>query len=851
MPPKTTKGKIAEKQVEQSIQAYNDLQKALKGVGNEQERLAQAQEAYADKQRLINDLTANHKALNAEQTQLLLELVSSQAKDLKLIREKVTAAKQETAQLKEQKKLLDEQIKKRQQLLAFGKAVVDQFKIGWKYLQDSDKIIKQTILSLGMSGTKANEMRLSFEQTIGLAGVLGAAMEDLAKIQMGFADETGRARTLSKETLLDIVAIGKGTGLGIENATKLAAQFEFMGVDAKNTVKFVQGVVDTSERMGVNTTKVLKNVTDNFKKLGTFSFKNGTKAFGEMAMMAEKTRVSMKTALDVAEAKRSLEDVIELGANLQVMGGNFAKMDPFQWLYTVRNEPEKLNEEISKMTTGMYTLKKNSEGVFERFISPADVDRLTNVAKSLGISKEEMFEIAQKRLDLQNMDKALAGTGLTKKEKELVEGAAKLNQETGRYEVSLAGRMTDVRDLTKEQAESFVKEQKTLEERAKEAQTFNEVMVNTVNELKGALLPILRVINTVLGAIRPYFDMMGKLAGSGPGSIIAAGTILMGAALAWKGIVWGLGNVMKNWAAKKGAAAALEAGGSNLGGNAGPPVRDAKGRFAKAQPFKTGARSFGQSAGIGAAVGLAAVGVGAGIGLAAVGISKLADSMSKLTDKQAETLKSIVTTISVMVGIGALAAAVLIGLGAAAGTAAAPLGLFGGALSIVGLAVLEIGAGIGLATAGISLLVNAISNATSKAADTASLVSAFSSMTIDSDTISSMESIASNSGKFAIIGTSFSKIGAAMSGHAADFIAVKDAIEGISNANLTSGGMLTELANLLKSPLKVEFADKTVRMTNDITLLIDGQKLMHNTYDVNVAIQKHVAAVNGTGGHKK
>src|SRR5690606_3728128 len=149
--------------------------------------------------------------------------------------------------------------------------------------------------------------------------------------------------------------------------------------------EYVQGVVDTTERMGINTTKVLKNINSNYKRLTTFSFKNGTKAFKEMAISAESTRVSMDTAMNVVEATRNLESVIELGANLQVMGGEFAKMDPLAWLHMARNEPEKIQEQIGKMTTGLFTLRKNSEGIFEKFISPADRDRLANVAKSLGI----------------------------------------------------------------------------------------------------------------------------------------------------------------------------------------------------------------------------------------------------------------------------------------------------------------------------------------------------------------------------------------------------------------------------------------------------------------------------------
>jgi len=54
-------------------------------------------------------------------------------------------------------------------------------------------------------------------------------------------------------------------------------------------------------------------------------------------------------------------------------------------------------------------------------------------------------------------------------------------------------------------------------------------------------------------------------------------------------------------------------------------------------------------------------------------------------------------------------------------------------------------------------------------------------------------------------------------------------------------------AFLLKSPLKVEFAQGKVAMVNDITLTIDGQKFMQKAYNVQLAVQKHDAVRSGKG----
>lgn len=785
-----------------------------------------------DKIRIQEDMITNQKRIQAEQDRLIMES-RKEASTL------TTAEKEELNKiLAEQRNInteVNREVKTRQQLLNVLKFTVQQFKTGLDYLLASDKIIKSTILNLGLSGAKADLMRQSFEQSVGIVSSLSGTLEDIQAIQQGFADETGRARALSAQMVIDITKMGKGTALGVEGATKLAAQFEYMGVDVLKTMNMVQGIVETSELMGVNTTKVLKNMNDNFKKLSTFTFVNGTKAFGEMAMNAEKTRVSMSTALDVSESLRNLESVIELGANLQVMGGEFAKMDPFQWLYMVRNEPEKVTEQISQMTKGIYTLRQTADGTFEKFISPADRDRLTNVAKSLGIAKEEMFEIAQRRLDLSIMDKQLAGTGLTKREKELLKGAATMDSKTGKFQVMLAGTMKDISQLTSAQANAFQREQTTLEQRAKEAQTFDEVFRNTINALKGALLPLLKQVNTVLEWVRPIADWMSNIAGSHLGWL-KAGTILLAGAAAWKTALAGFNNLAQ------GAGNALTGG---IGTRSAGGARGV-GRRVSANAGKGMLRG-------GAGVGAAGLGMGAGIGIAAVGLSTLADSMSRLTPEQAKTLSSIVKSLGWFVVGGALAAAGIMAMGAA-GTAGS-VGLLA-----LGAAALGIGAGIGVAAWGIGKMSEGIGSLieSSKGAGPAMMDVgkgvAFLSASMLGFTAGSigligfnrtLKAITKNADGLERVGIAFKNINTVLSGNKEDYIAIQQAVESISKINTKGGGMLADLANILRKPLKVEFSDSKVAVVSDITLNIDGQKFMQKVYRPVAAIQREVDAKNG------
>ncbi len=837
------KAKILGESLQRAYDQFKKMEGSFDAISDGQQKLAARQEEYADRQKLINEMMDNFSLLSDKGVEALNDLVAQQEREYQEIRRINKELVEHNKRIAEGGRLYDNIANKARKL--------------WGFLNENDKVIRQTILNLGLSGTKADMMRNSFEQSALYAAKLGGGLQDVQAVMTGFADETGRAVALSDEMVKSVLAIGKGTGLGVEQATRLAAQFEFMGVDAQNTMELVQGVVDTSERMGVNTTKVLKTVTDNFKKLSTFTFQGGVKAFGQMAMDAEKTRVSMATALNVAEATRGLEQVIELGANLQVMGGEFAKMDPFQWLYMARNEPDKMNEKISEMTRGIFNFKKNSEGVFEKVISPADRDRLAQVAKSLGISQEEMTEIAQRRLDLDTMDKQLAAAGLTENQKKLIEGAAKFDSSTGKFQVMLGGTMRDISTLTRDQAESFVKEQSSLEARAKQAQTFDEAFKATINELKSVLLPMLRGVKTVLDAVRPIAE---KITGaidaitkspflSGLLKFLGGATAItfilvksIGAIGGIVGAIRGLPSIFGTFLSKFtgifGKAGAAGGGAGGVGGAAGGGLKAGAG---------AGLSGLGKGIGIGAA----GAGMGAGIMLAAEGVAKLATAMKDLTPEQAKALQNIAMTMA----IAFPAAAIGIALAGSAASAGA-LGFLA-----LGAAFVGIGFGIRLATVGIGKMAEGIAkmnaSGTGAGKQLLGVAGGVGAITVAMGMggipmlfafNNALARMSRNSEGVERVGGALTAMKLALSGSADDFVMVANALASIGKINIKGGGALADLASILKNPLKVEFADKRIAMVSDITLNIDGERFTEKTIRYDALVEHSERARGGLRG---
>jgi len=235
----------------------------INGVSAAEKNNAIITQQIYDIQKLITQLTKEQNQDGKDHSITLGELRKQQG-DL-------------NAELEKTNKKLEKGNTFRKNSIDLTKQLVAHLKMGWNYLQEQDKLIKTTNLNLGLSGAKAASMRESFMGSKAEVLRMGGSLADIQTIMQGFADETGRANVLTSQMVIDIESIGKGTGLGIQEATKLGAQFEYMGLNASATVDYVQGVVDTSERMGVNTTKVLKNISDNFRKLNQYTFQQGVK----------------------------------------------------------------------------------------------------------------------------------------------------------------------------------------------------------------------------------------------------------------------------------------------------------------------------------------------------------------------------------------------------------------------------------------------------------------------------------------------------------------------------------------------------------------------------------------------
>lgn len=693
----------------------------------------------------------------------------------------------------------------------------------WLDLNKIDASWKDLNKSIGLSGDRSLILRDSLISASSYAAKIGVSFEDLVKIQGTYTSQLGSAIILNQQNLKDLADLAAGTQMGAEQAGLMAAKFNQMGISIDRVKTFYEGVVNQSAKFGVSSDVVIKKINDGLDKSQQYVFKGGVEGLKNMALYATKFNLDMNSIFNAMDKSNSLEGAVDMAAKLQVIGGKFAQTDPFKLLYQARNDAEGFTKTMQGLTAGMATFNKTS-GQIE--ITAGDFNRLKLAADATGLSYESLIAQAKKGAQISMIDNVI-GNRMTKEQKEFVEGVAQI-QKNGSFSVNLGTEgMKDLKDLSSAQVNALMKSTGTLNQRAKDAQTFDQLMVNTLNEFKSSLLPVLQTLDSVVtklsdsGWLKPIMYL-----GTGIAGLIALKSTADTAISGWNFIKPFLG---------KGTIKNITEGVTGNVGKVGSDIGNSAEGTSQLGSEMSNTGNIAESAAVKMlAFGAAVIEIGAGIWIATKGISAMADAFKGLDKDQLIGIN--VGLLTLVGGIAGIAA-----IGAFAGVAAPELLIFGGA-------ILAIGTGIGIAAAGIGYMAKSFGSLFDSIAkvsndkviaDLGSLVLSLSALGVSSLLFSNPLAwigltILTNS-----VGNLADKISSAnfegLNGAATSFNQIASAIESINDKKLdkllelsesfntlnTLAGLFTNFSNILGDGLKVQI-DQIVPLHQDITVNLDG-----------------------------
>lgn len=535
--------------------------------------------------------------------------------DFDLLEKKIEYEKKLSGEYEEQYKLLGKANVQTNLLVAASKDLWKWSQGYSKYFVTQDKAIRMSALNMGVLKTQSKGYWENITRASLQTNILGASSADLAKMQANYSEELGRMVGFSEKGNVAMAEIAKGTGLGEEGATQMAAQMNMFGISVIGARDKVQETVDLAHKMGMNATKVLKNLLQNLKLGQMYNFKGGVKGLKEMAAYSEKFKMNMQSIAGFADKVMNPEGAVEVASQLQVLGGAWSQLgDPFRLMYESRNDMESFTKSIAEATAGTFRFNR-ATGEIDK--SSLELNRLREIAKVTGISFEELSSISHRMAQIKNIDLDISpNLKGDKAARELIENTATWDKDKKGWVINIgAGADGEklVKNLSTIEIQDYLKQKATLAERAKQAQTFDEQWKNIVETVKSSLLPLMKgIADGLTGSMNKLVSWANK---SGAFEKIYNGAKFIGDKLGWfldsfTGVITGLGLVLAGWTILKAAtwlANGIAFGQGfilSTGGMFGPG-----GALSRLGPLLSGGAGMlgrGVSAGVGAAGALAA-----------------------------------------------------------------------------------------------------------------------------------------------------------------------------------------------------------------------------------------------------
>jgi hypothetical protein len=654
--------------------------KLLRDIKAMHKSIATVDKEIEKKKKIINEL----EGINTDEARTQLELekaklaiLSKNKKELEETTVLLTKIAKETRGLDKSFAFLGEAAK---DIGAIASGVKKGYGLlkNWAGLFEIDKSIRMASLNMGL----LNKRSEGFRDTLKAAGnntiSFGVGIKELAALQASYSEELGRSVLLTQTGLEALGQMAAASNLGAEGAAKMAADMEQQGYSAERTRDFVVQTMTDASKMGLNASKVIKNIQQNMKLLNKYNFKGGVKGLAKMAETTSKLGIDMNSVAGMADKLFDIEGAVDMSSQLQVLGGSWAQLaDPFHLMYMARNDMAGLTEEIANAAASSAHFNAENKD-FE--ISAMEMHRLRKIAEQTGISYDELATAAKNAARASKV-KTQISYGFDKPTQEFIENTSKFN-EKGEAVININGNPKLVKQLSamdKTALEAMIKEEANLKERAEASQTFDEKLTNLITQIKQMLLPVLEGIDKALRpivqklvdalqnkelmkSIQEFATSIGKFIGS-VGKFIYEHPV-------WSAALFGMFEAAKWYLSgrmlAKGFNDSASVGGSGGGsGSGGGGILDAigniggkSGKFGKFGKTK-GGMSLGKSLGKG-------MKVGGGLGIASLALEG-GRSMLDNEDSGFGKALGVGADAAEYASYGAMLGSVIPGLGTAAG----------------------------------------------------------------------------------------------------------------------------------------------------------------------------------------
>lgn len=307
--------------------------------------------------------------------------------------------------------------------------IVQILKVAFEMFSKVDKAASDYVRSVG--GGREAMIKMREESTL-----LASKMSEMGKTaylaeeilsRMGEASEV-LGRNLEGLSTNDLRSLKDLKNFGIDDQT--ISQFDTFGISVHNVSKQIADLYGESGKRGLNAKATIKAFTSNLKMAQNYTFARGQKALMDMAMKSAQLKFNLRDAEQFANKVSTLEGAMTAGAQLSVLGGNFAMQgNPLAMMYNGLNDVEGLQNQMLAMTKGMARWD-SKKGQLD--ISAFDRERLKAMSQATGIDYSDLTSQALNQARVDIVSKQLGG-GFSKDEEEYIKNLASLDEKENAY----------------------------------------------------------------------------------------------------------------------------------------------------------------------------------------------------------------------------------------------------------------------------------------------------------------------------------------------------------------------------------------------------------------------------------
>jgi hypothetical protein len=383
------------------------------------------------------------------------------------------------------------------------------------YAEGIAKTYKKLGRDMGLGAAQSKALSDSFKESLPAFAKLGLDADDLSSTLKSIAESSGRFKGFfpEKDTkkMAQMIA---GLGMSSEAVGELTDRFDLMGVSVDRMYEGITEVYGDAQALGLNAKKVTDVLERNFASMQRMSFKGGVKAMTEMAKLAVDMRMDVADMLGMADKFYNPEAAIEAAAELQLMGGDIAKAfgDPFEVMYMARNKPEELAKKLEEMTQNMTVFNEETG----EYTLPAEArQQLTFMADKLGLSKDNVIDMAYQTSKLKDIKSAFDGTSMfSEEEQSAIASMAKFNTSTGKWQVDFGGEKIDIddsgalRSAVEDGMLTTQPDEDPIKQTAHATLTTSEIAKNTLEEIKAQTIATVDLYETLeAGLVKPQNEL--------------------------------------------------------------------------------------------------------------------------------------------------------------------------------------------------------------------------------------------------------------------------------------------------------------------------------------------------------